>query len=148
EGVSDAVKTARTQMAQAKQTSRLFGAVAGAAMTAAAVFTPVAASAQEVIPVANTAESTRAAERPELSDANRAAFAYAQQHGVAILLHVGMDMQNHEQPDALLQWVQNDFKARFAQHGIDVGVFPSMNDAAGSGLVYHVGDHIYTPSGG
>ncbi|WP_299810433.1 hypothetical protein [uncultured Roseibium sp.] len=145
EGVSGA--NARTQMAQAKQTSRLFGAVAGAAMTAAALFTPVAANAQEVTSVANTVETSRTAEIAELRAADRAATAYAKEHGVAILLHVGMDIQNHEQPEDLLQWVENQFKESFAKHGIDIGIFPRTNDARGSGLTYHVGDHIYSPPG-
>ena len=54
-----------------------------------------------------------------------------------------MDIQCHEQPEALLQWVKDQFRAGFADKGLEVGIFTSLNDAAGTGLVYHVGDSIY-----
>jgi hypothetical protein len=146
EGVSAANIDARTQMAQAKE-NRLAGRLLGAGLALSAAFVPAVATAQDVMPVANTVENARTAEISELRAADRAATAYAKEHGVAILLHVGKDIQNHEQPEALLQWVENQFKDSFSKYGIKVGIFPSMNDAKGSGLTYHIGDHIYSPPG-
>ncbi len=133
-----------------------FGGVRGklfAGTTAVAI--PLALALGGLAATANNAYAQDATLQPaataqelaDLSEANRAAFSYAREHGVAILIHVGMDIQNHEQPEALLAWVENEFETKFAEHGINVGIFPRMNDSAGTGLVYHVGEHIYTPPG-
>lgn len=82
-----------------------------------------------------------------LHSGDLAATAHAAEHGVAILLHVGMDIQCHEQSEAVLAWVQEEFRSKFAEHGLYVGVFPRMNDGQGTVLTYHVGDHIYSPPG-
>ena len=142
--VSDAETNARTQMAQAKRASKIFGAVTGATLATAAVFAPVAAAAQEV---ATVTVPTHEEQREQYRQARHDAAKHAIEHGVAIILHVGMDIQSHEQPEALLAWVQNEFRTKFTEHGINVGVFPSMNDAPGTGLVYRVGDHLYSPEG-
>lgn len=126
----------------AKRATGLSGFAKAAALGAAVALTPAALSAEEAQPTAMTEELV------ELQEATRQAIAYAEENGVAILLHVGLDIQNHEQSEALLQWVQDEFRRHFAEQGLDVGIFPRMNDAAGSGLVYHVGEHIYSPPGG
>lgn len=128
-------------MAQAK-TSRIFSAAVGAVAGLAAAVTPVSATAQDAAaPAAMTEELS------ELREATRQAITYAEQNGVAILLHVGEDIQNHEQSEALLLWVQDEFRKKFAAHDLEVGIFPRMNDARATGLQYFVGDHIYTPVG-
>ena len=128
-------------MAQAK-TSRLFSAAVGAAAGIAAAVTPLSATAQDAATPAVMTE-----ELQELREGTRQAMAYAEQNGVAILLHVGEDIQDHEQSEALLVWVQDEFRKKFAAHGLEVGIFPRMNDARATGLQYFVGDHIYTPVG-
>ncbi|MEL6172440.1 MAG: hypothetical protein AAFR02_10590 [Pseudomonadota bacterium] len=129
-------------MAAAK-TSRLFSAAVGAAAGIAAAVTPVSATAQDAAASAAITE-----ELSELREATRQAIAYAEQNGVAILLHVGEDIQNHDQSEALLLWVQDEFRKKFAAHDLDVGIFPSTNlDGRATVLTYHVGDHIYVPDG-
>ncbi len=148
-------------MAQAKQTSRLFGAVAGAAMTAAAVFSPAAASAQEVQPVSQM-EMTQEQELAQFDAMEIAATAYARQHdnGVGILLHVGDDLRARAQaaaeehgvtPDhalnVLIARLEEYYAEKFAEHGVEAQVFPSANFAEdrqmATILTYHIDDIIY-----
>jgi len=148
-------------MAQAKQTSRLFGAVAGAAMTAAAVFTAAAASAQEAQP-ASQMEMTHQAELDQLGQMSDAATAYAKTHenGVGILLHVGDDLRARAQaaadkhgvtPDhalnVLIARLEEYYAEKFAEYGVEIDVFPSANFVEGKQtatiLTYHIGEIIY-----
>lgn len=120
------------------------GRAVGAGMVGLAALSPMAAFSQE----ARTAESVGwTDELRELDAAAIAANAYASTHGAAILLHVGMDIQNHEQSDAVLAWVADTYKKEFAPYGIEIEVFPTMNDAPASGIEYRVGPKPYTPFG-
>ena len=121
-----------------------FSALAGSAMGALTALTPVSAIAEDAVPTG----LTHAEELEQLGQANRQAFDYAREHGVAIVLHMGDDMRNHEQPEALQAWLEQQFRDRFAAEGINVGIFPRVNlNAAASGVTYHVGNHIYEPPG-
>lgn len=128
-------------MAQQAKTGLLKAGALVASMAAAAF----PAAAQDVTVAAEQDRSGWSEETRELAEASNAATEYARKNGVAILLHVGLDIQNHAESEALLAWVQQQFKEGFAKQGLEVGIFPRMNDAAGTGLVYHVGDTIYTP---
>lgn len=133
-------------MAALAKTNGFLSSIAGAAMAFSAAVAP--AHAQEATNVANGETKTIwTDELRELAAADRAATEYAKQHGAAILLHVGKDIQDHEQSEALLAWVKDQFKAGFAKQGFEIEIFTSMNDAVGTVLVYHVGDHVYTPAG-
>jgi len=132
-------------MAQAKKASFAIAGALAASLSAATAAAPGYANADEA--AAACTPPTEAVQRSEFSEANGSAFAHAREHGVAILIHVGMDYQCHEEADALLQWTKDQFQQAFAQQGINVGIFTRLNDAAGTGLAYHVGDHIYTPAG-
>lgn len=133
-------------MAGNAKTNGFLSSIAGAAMAFGAAVGP--AHAQEATNVANGETKTIwTDELRELAAADRAATEYAKQHGAAILLHVGKDIQDHEQSEALLAWVKDQFKTGFAKQGLEIEIFARMNDAAGTGLVYHIGDHLYTPPG-
>jgi len=129
-------------MAQAK-TSRVFSAAVGVAAGIAAAVTPVSTTAQDAAAPAVMTEELHA-----LREGTRQAIEYAEQNGVAILLHVGEDIQNHEQSEALLLWVQDEFRKKFAAHGLEVGIFPRINlGGKATGLEYFVGNHFYKPEG-
>lgn len=136
-------------MAQAKQTSRLFGAVAGAAMTAAAVFAPAAASAQEVIPAAQTTESVWTDELRALRKASDDAQDYAENHfGVGILIHVGDDFPNEyfEKPEDAAQAFIDLFEGKF---NIPSRAFFSPNPGSQStGITFHIGNQIHGAENG
>jgi opacity protein-like surface antigen len=136
-------------MAQAKQTSFLFGAVAGAAMTAAAVLTPMAATAQEVTP-ASTSENTAWTEELRAFDkAAKEARVYAQDnYGVGILIHVGEDFPNahFQTPEQFARAVVGMFEQHLAT---PAQAFLSPNPGTkNTGLTYHIGHLIHGAENG
>ena len=115
-----------------------------AGVVAAAATLPFSASAQDTAP---TEAAVWTEELRELDAASLAADEHATRYGAAIILHVGMDIQNHPQRDALLEWVAETYKGHFEPYGIEIEVFPRMNDKPASVLEYRIGPKPYTPKG-
>lgn len=120
------------------------GRALGAGLAGMVALTPMAAIADDAKP---TEAAVWTDELRGLDAARDAATAHATTHGAAIILHVGMDIQNHPQRDALLEWVAETYKGHFKPHGIEIEVFTSLNDAPASGLEYRIGPKPYTPKG-
>ncbi|MGX1498579.1 hypothetical protein ACSSV1_003630 [Labrenzia sp. MBR-25] len=134
-------------MAQAKQTSRLFGAFAGAAMTAAAVFAPAAASAQEATPAAQN-QPVWTEELRQLDAADRAATEYARDnYGVGILIHVGQDIPNSHFASAD-EFGQAIVRAFNQKYGVEAQYFLRQNDARATGITYHIDTFIHGADNG
>ncbi|MEM7290511.1 MAG: hypothetical protein AAF412_09135 [Pseudomonadota bacterium] len=116
----------------------------GAGMIGLAAITPFSAVAQDAAP---TEAAVWTDELRDLRAARSAANEHASTHGAAVLLHVGMDIQNHPQREEVLAWVAETYKGHFEPYGIEIEVFPSMNDASATVLEYRIGPKPYTPVG-
>lgn len=151
-------------MAQAKRTSRLFGAAAGVLAGAAVALTPVVGNAQDAQPASSQVPDGWTAELWELNQAAEAVTAYARENsnGVGILLHVGDDLRARAQAAAekhsvpvdhalqvMINRVEQSYADQFAAHGVEVRLFPRANlDARGTGLSYHIGQLVYEDASG
>lgn len=135
-------------MAQAKQASRLFGAVTGAALAASAAFLPFAAAAQEVTPVTQT-KTIWTDELRALREAASGARDYAENnYGVGVLIHVGEDFPNEHFRTA------EDFAKVMV--GLFEGKYKTPAKAflrpnpgtSNTGLTFHIGHHIHGAENG
>lgn len=151
-------------MAQAKRTSRLFGAAAGVLAGAAVALTPVVGNAQDAQPASSQVPDGWTAELWELNQAAADVTAYARENsnGVGILLHVGDDLRARAQAAAekhnvpadhalqvMIDRVEESYADQFAEHGVAARLFPSTNlDAPGTILSYHIGEIVYEDASG
>ncbi len=136
-------------MAQAKQASRIFGAVTGAVLAASAVLTPFSAAAQEVTPAAQPQDTAWSDELRAFDQAATGARDYAEQNfGVGILIHVGEDFPNEHfaTPEDFANVMVGLFEGKYET---PARAFLRPNPGtANTGLTFHIGHHIHGASNG
>lgn len=132
-------------MAAEKISNNFAGRALAVGLAGLVAATPLAAD--EVTPASVEDACTSSVELCELRQAMFDAHEHGAQHGAAILLHAGADIQNHPQSEALLDWLEGQFQEKYQPYGVNIAIFPTNNDTAGSGVENIVGRSPYTPTG-
>lgn len=123
------------------------GRALGAGLAGLTALTPLTATAQDVTPTAMTHEQ----EIAQFGAALSAARDYARENNsVAILFHIGEDIQAMPNRDEVIAKVEAHFEQQFASLGIAAEAFSRINlNARATGLTYYYGDARYVrPSDG
>ncbi len=122
------------------------GRALGAGLAGLTALTPMTAMAQDATPTAMTHEQ----EIAEFNEARFAAGAYARENNsVAILFHIGEDIQSMPNTDEVIAKVEAHFEQAFASHGITAEAFSRVNlNARATGLTYYYGDNIFGATDG
>lgn len=128
-------------MAAEKLRSNFAGRVLGAGLAGLTALTPLSAGAQDAQPAAMTEEQELAA----FGEAISAARDYARDNNsVAILFHIGEDIQAMPNRDEVIAKVEAHFEQQFASLGIEAESFSRINlNARATGLTYYYGDNVY-----
>lgn len=118
---------------------------AAAGLAGLVALSPMAATAQDAIPVVANDCGTMSSEICEFDRMADAAREYATEHqSVAILFHIGDDILNRPDGKELMQRAETYFTEQFAEHGITIEAFSSRNPGTpATGLTYYYGHLIY-----
>ncbi len=149
--VSDAIKNARAQMAQARKRNGILGSALAASLSAAAVFAPAAASAEDVTPVAQPQNSSVWNEELRaLDEAARGAREYAEDnYGVGIVIHVGDESFPNSHFDTAEQFGDAVVQLFADKYQTPAKAFLSPNPGSkATGLTFHVDRLIHGAENG